>query len=49
MTGKGMSFKYSTQEKTYKALQNLDNKKACQENYIPVKIIKYIMIYFLTL
>ena len=31
---------YTTQEKTYKTLQNLDKKKACQENGVPVKIIK---------
>ena len=42
MTDKGMSFSfsYTTQEKTCKALQNLDKKKTCQENNIPVKIIK---------
>ena len=42
MTNKGMSFSfgYTTQEKTYKALQNLDKKKTCQENDIPIKIIK---------
>ena len=42
MTNKGMSFSfgYTTQEKTYKALQNLDKKKTWQENDIPVKIIK---------
>ena len=42
MTEKGMSFSsgYTAQEKTYKTLQNLDKKKACQENDIPVKIIK---------
>ena len=42
MTDKGMSFffGYTTQEKTYKALQNLDKKKTCQENDISVKIIK---------
>ena len=42
MTNKGMSFSfgYTTQEKNYKALQNLDKKKACQENDIPVKILK---------
>ena len=42
MTDKTMlfSFSYITQEKTYKTLQNLDKKKTCQENYIPVKIIK---------
>ena len=35
-----MSFSFGyTKEKTYKALQNLD-KKTCQENDIPVKIIK---------
>ena len=42
MTAKGMSFSfgYTTQEKTYKTLQNLDKKKTCQENDIPMKIIK---------
>ena len=42
MTDKGMSFSfgYTTQEKTYKTLQNLGRKKTCQENDIPVKIIK---------
>ena len=30
---------YTTQD-TYKTLQNLDKKKACQENGVPVKIIK---------
>ena len=42
ITNKGMSFSfdYTTQEKTYKALQNLDKKKTWQENDIPVKIIK---------
>ena len=42
MTAKGMSFPlaYTTQEKTYKTLQNLDKKKTCQENDISVKIIK---------
>ena len=47
MTNKSMSlsamsfsFGYITQEKTYKALQNLDKKKTYQENDIPVKIIK---------
>ena len=42
MTEKGMSFSfgYTAQEKTYKALQNLDKKKACQENDIHLKIIK---------
>ena len=52
MTEKGMSFSfgYTAQEKTDKALQNLDKKKACQENDIPVKIIKSNKnIYFLTL
>ena len=41
LTKKGMSFSfgYATQEKTYKALQNLDKKKTCQENDITVKII----------
>ena len=34
------SFNYATQEKTYKTLENLIRKKACQENNIPVKIIK---------
>ena len=42
MTVKGMpfSFGYTTQDKTYKTLQNLDKKKTYQENDIPVKIIK---------
>ena len=42
MTDKDMSFSFNhtTQEKTYKTLQNLDKKKTCQENDIPVKIIK---------
>ena len=42
MTDKSMSFSfsYTTQENVYKALQNLDKKKTCQENDIPVKIIK---------
>ena len=42
MTEKGMSFSfnYTTQEKTYKTLQNLDKKKTCHENDIPVKIAK---------
>ena len=43
MTVKGMSFSfsYTTQERTYKTLQNLDKKKkTCQENDIPVKILK---------
>ena len=42
MTNKGVpfSFGYTTQGKTYKALQNLNKKKTCQENYFPVKIIK---------
>ena len=42
MTNKGMSFcfGYTTQGKTYKALQNLDKKKMSQVNDIPVKIIK---------
>ena len=33
MTVKGMSFtfSYTTQEKTYQTLQNLDEKKTCQE------------------
>ena len=31
---------YTTQEKTYKTLQNLDKKKAYQENGVPLKIIK---------
>ena len=31
---------YTTQEKTYKTLQNLDEKNACQENGFPLKIIK---------
>ena len=42
MTNKGMSFsfRYTTQEKTYKTLENLDKKKTCQEHDIFVKIIK---------
>ena len=47
MTNKSMSlsamsfsFGYITQEKTYKALENLDKKKTCKEIDIPVKIIK---------
>ena len=42
MTNKSMTFcfGYTTQEKTYKALQNVDKKKICQENDIPAKIIK---------
>ena len=42
MIGKGLSFSldYITQEKSDKALQNLDKKKICQENDIPVKIMK---------
>ena len=31
---------YTTQQKTYETLQNLYKKKACQENGVPVKIIK---------
>ena len=40
MTDKGMLFScnYTFQEKTYMTLQNLDQKKAWQENDIPVKI-----------
>ena len=34
------SFNYTTQEKMYKTLQNLDKKKICQENDSPVKVIK---------
>ena len=39
MTNKGMSFSfnYTTQEKTYYTLLNLDKKKACEENFIPEK------------
>ena len=42
MTDKGMSFSfsYTTQEKKYNALKNLDTKKICQENDIPMKTIK---------
>lgn len=42
MTDKRMSFSfgYTTQEKTYMTMQNLDMKKTCQENNIPVNIIK---------
>ena len=40
MTDKGMSFSfgYTTQERTYKTLENLDKKKTCQEHDILVKI-----------
>ena len=38
--GMSFSFNYNTQEKTYKTLQNLDKKKTCQKNDIPMKIIK---------
>ena len=50
MTDNGMlfSFSYTTQEKTYKMLQNLDKTKTCQENDVPVKILKS-HVYFLTL
>ena len=50
MVDKGMSFSfsYTTQEKTYKTLQNLDKKKTCQEKDKPLKI-SHTMIYFLTL
>ena len=36
LTDKGMSFSfgYTTQEKTYKILQNLDKKKTCENNKI---------------
>ena len=39
MTNKGMSFSlgYTIQEKADKALQNLDQKKTCQKNDIPLK------------
>ena len=39
MTNKGMPFSlgYTIQEKTDKALQNLDHKKTCQKNDIPLK------------
>ena len=42
MANKGMSFSfgYTTQEKPYRARQNLEKKKICQENDIPVKILK---------
>ena len=42
MTDKRMSFSfgYTTHEKTYMTMQNLDMKKTCQENNIPVNIIK---------
>ena len=42
MTDKAISFcfNYTTQEKTYKTLQNLEKRKTWQENDIPVKIIK---------
>ena len=44
MTDNGMSFSfsYTTQEKKYKTLQNLDKKKTCQENDIPVKRVNLI-------
>ena len=44
MTNKGMSFSlgYTIQEKADKALQNLDQKKTCQKNDIPLKKKKYI-------
>ena len=44
MTDNGMSFSfsYTAQEKTYKTLQNLDKKKTCQENDIPVKRVNLI-------
>ena len=44
MTNKGMSFSlgYTIQEKTDKALQNLDKKKTCQKNDIPLQKNKYI-------
>ena len=53
MTDKVLSFSlnYTAQENTYKTLQNLDKKKkTCQENDIPVKMIKshnYIFSYFI--
>ena len=42
VTDNGMlfSFSYTTQEKTYKMLQNLDKTKTCQENNIPVYNLK---------
>ena len=42
MTDKRMSFSfgYTTHEKIYMTMQNLDMKKTCQENNIPVNIIK---------
>ena len=42
MANKGMSFSfgYTTREKPYRARQNLEKKKICQENDIPVKILK---------
>ena len=50
MVNKGMSFSfsYTTREKTYKTLQNLDKKKTCQEKDKPLKI-SHTVIYFLTL
>ena len=42
MTEKGMSFsfRYATQEKPYKVLQNLEKKNKTKENDIPVKTMK---------
>ena len=42
MIDKGISlcFSCATQEKNYKTLQNLDKKKTCQKNDIPIKIMK---------
>ena len=42
MTDKSMSFSFgnTTEEKTYKTLQNLDKKKTCRENDIYIKITK---------
>ena len=43
MTNKGMPFSlgYTIQEKTDKALQNLDQKKTCQKNDIHLKENRY--------
>ena len=42
MSGKDLqfSFNFETKNKTLAEIHNLDNKKACQESDIPVKIIK---------
>ena len=42
MSDKGLSFsfKYVARNKIAKEIQNFDSEKACQENEIPVKLIK---------